>query len=100
MAVTLIFKNKERRPYGSGANGRMIPAESGRRAIYVPSFGALEKDEVDYLVEAAQEQEDERVKKDRPSANREMVDRATQLAQSVPEGQRAKAVREAMKEVQ
>ena len=61
MGLTLIFKNKPRLPYGNKDRGRFVPPEKGRRAIFVPSFGVLEKEEVDYIVEASQEKEDERI---------------------------------------
>jgi hypothetical protein len=97
MGIQLIFRNKERQMHGSGAKGRFIPAEKGRRSIYVPSFGALEKEEVDYMVEAAQEQEDERVRKGSKSEIKENLEVVADAARRAPRGQRAKTAKEIIK---
>ena len=99
MSLTLIFKQKERLPYGDKSRGKFIPPEKGRRAIFVPSFGALEKEEVDYTVEAAQEQEDERIRKGGISESKAKLEAVANIMRQAPERERAKAGREAMKEL-
>ena len=94
MGITLIFKNKPYLPYGSNSRGAFIPAEKGRRAIFVPSFGVLEKEEVDYLVEVAQEQEDGRVKRPKISEQKEALENVTRAARAEKAGKRAKLVKE------
>ena len=94
MAVTLIFKSKERLPYGSGSRGKFIPTEKGRRSIFVPSFGVLEKEEVDYIVEAAKEQEDDRIRKNRKSEQKETLEKVTDALRKAKPGQRAKLLKE------
>ena len=98
MSITLIFKDKQRLPYGSNSRGRMIPPEKGRRAIFVPSFGVLEKEEVDYLVEAAQEQEDDRIKNGVKSQQKEELGQIATAMRQAPEGKRAQTGRNIMKE--
>ncbi len=88
--LSVIVKSKERLPYGTGSRGRLIPSEKGRRAIFVPSFGALEKEEVDYLVEVSQEQEDERIKKGSKTKVKEEIEQVAQAMVQAPEGKRAK----------
>lgn len=97
--IGIIIKRKERLPYGSKGRGRFIPPEKGRRAIFVPSFGALEKEEVDYLVEASQEKEDERMKKNVKSVQKERLEQLTQATLQAPEGERANTAREIIKEL-
>lgn len=93
MGIQLIFKNKERLPYGSNSRGKMIASESGRRAIFVPSFGALEKEEVEYLVEAAKEQEDDRLRKGKISVQKAALEAVTNEVRKAKPGQRAKTAR-------
>jgi len=92
--IGVIIKNKERLPYGSGSRGQLIPPEEGRRAIFVPSFGALEKEEVDYMVEAAKEQEDERVREGKKSQTKEQLEGVARAMRQAPKGERAKTGRE------
>jgi len=97
MSLTLIFKNKERLPLGNKSGGRLVPPEKGRMGILVPSWGALEKEEVDYLVEVSQEKEDERIKTKRISRSR--LEKVVSATLQAPEGQRAKTAQQVMKEV-
>ena len=55
MGITLIFKNRERRPLGHGAKGKLVPPKDGKMGYFIPSFGALEQKEIDYIVEAQEE---------------------------------------------
>jgi len=91
--MELIFKNKPTLPYGHNDRGKFIPAEKGRRAIFVPSFGVLEKEEVEYLTEAAQEQEDTRLRKGRVSRQKEQLEQVTEAVRHAPNGRRAELAR-------
>ena len=92
--IGAIIKSKERLPYGSESRGKMLPSENGRRAIFVPSWGALEKEEVDYLVEVAQGQEDERKKKRKKSEQKETLEKVVKATMQAPKGKRAKTAHE------
>lgn len=92
-------KSKGNLPYGNKDKGRIVLAEKGRRAIFVPSFGAMEKEEVDYIIEVAQGQEDERIKRPTHSIQRERLESVTQAARNAPRGERIKTIREILKEV-
>ena len=61
MGVTLIFKSKTRRRLGTGAKGVLIPPEGDELGIFVPSFGLLEQDEIDYIVGLEREKKNKRV---------------------------------------
>ena len=95
--IGIVIKSKERLPYGSNSRGKFIPAEKGRRSIFVPSFGALEKEEVDYIVEASQEQEDERIRKGRKSEKKEQLEQVVEAVRRAPKGERAKTAKEIMR---
>ncbi len=97
MGLTIIIKNKERLPYGSNSRGKFIPPEKGRRAIFVPSFGVLEKEEVDYLIEASQEKEDERLKKTPHTETMEQIEKVAQIALQAKSLDRAKAIKELLR---
>ena len=99
MSITLIFKNKERLPYGNKDRGQFIPAEKGRHAIFVPSFGAMEKEEIDDIVLAAQEKEDTRLKKKEKSPTKQNLENLTLAAMQASRGKRAKTIKQILKEV-
>ena len=92
--IGIIVKNREQKMLGSGAEGRHVPPEKGRRSIFVPSFGAMEQDEIDYVVEVAQEQEDERIKENHKSLTKERLEAVASAAMNAPRGERAKAAKE------
>jgi len=92
--IGIIIKNKERLPYGNKDRGKFIPPEKGRRAIFVPSFGTMEKEEVDYVVEVAQEEEDERLKKNEKSEQKEQLESVVDAARRAPRGKRAETARQ------
>ena len=92
---------KERLPYGSGSRGRYVSSsETGGMPILIPSWGALEKAEVDYLADGAIDKEKERVRKKREyvSQDKERISKYMKLAYATKPGQRAKTVRQVMKE--
>jgi hypothetical protein len=96
MGITLIFKDRERLPYGSGSRGKFIPPENGRRAIFVPSFGVLEKEEVDYLVEAEKEKEDERLRSGKISLQKALLEEVVTEVKKAKPGERGKRAKEIM----
>lgn len=61
MPITLIFKDKPHKRYGKGADSVMVPPSKGKRGYYIPSEGALEQAEIDYIVEAQKEEKQERI---------------------------------------
>ncbi len=96
--ISIIIKHKEQLPYGNNSRGKFLPSEKGRRAIFVPSFGVLEKEEVDYLVEASQEKEDERIKKGTKSQQKEELEQVATAMLRAPEGKRAETGCDIIKE--
>lgn len=98
LCTNFIMRKKERLAYGDKDRGRFVESEKGRRAIFVPSFGTMEREEIDDIVLAAQGQEDERIKKGEKTQLKENIENLTQAALSAPKGQRAKIVREILKE--
>ena len=101
LPVIKVVERKRLR-YGSGSPGKiMTHRETGGLDIFIPSDGAMEQDEVDYIAEGAMEKERERVKKAKKSPQRETQARIqayTTLANRTPRGQRAKVLREAIAE--
>jgi len=95
-----IVQGSQRLQFGSGSAGKIIsPEETGGVGIYIPSGGAMEQAEVDYIAEGAIEKEKTRVEKKKKatqSANQAIVQAYVNLANSKPRGQKAKAIREAM----
>ena len=98
MGITLIFKNKERREYGSNEPSRYVPPEKGRSSIFVMSEGALEKEEINDIVEAAQEKEDTRIKKGYKRSTQRRLEQVVQKVLQAPAGERAKTFREVTKQ--
>jgi hypothetical protein len=77
--------------------------ETGGLDIFIPSYGALEQEEVDYIAEGAIEKEKARVKKKGKTIQREnqaLVQAYVNLANATPKGKKAKAIRQAIKETQ
>ena len=98
-SLGVIVRNKEQLPYGNGSRGVLVPARDGRRAIFVPSFGSMEKEEVEYVAEVAQGQEDERIERKEVSHQRAMLEEVTQATRQAPSGERAKVAGEIIKEL-
>jgi hypothetical protein len=102
--IGVIVKTKERLPYGTGSKGKFIPAEeTGGLSIYVPSFGALEQEEVDYTAMGAVEKERERVAKNRPlneenAMTKEALGNIVKIGKSQPEGKRHKTMEQVKRE--
>jgi putative FmdB family regulatory protein len=97
-----IIQNKKRLPLGTGSAGRMVSSkETGGMGVYIPSFGAMEQEEVDYIAEGAIEKEQSRVKKKKKTIQRKsqaVVQAFVDLANRTPRGQKSKAIRQAIKE--
>ena len=55
MAVTLIFKNRERQRHGSGVASKLIPQSGDAPGVFIYSEGGMEQEEMDYIVEAEAE---------------------------------------------
>jgi len=96
-----IKQGSQRLQFGSGSAGKTIsPEETGGLGIYIPSMGAMEQAEVDYIAEGAIEKEKDRVKNKKKTiqgTNQAIVQSYVDLANSKPKGQKAKAIREAIK---
>jgi len=94
LCTNFIVRHKERLPYGVKDRGKFIPPTEGRRAIFVPSFGTMEKEEVEDIALAAMEQEDERLKKSHTTRTKENVEYLTNVARNAPRGKRRKTLQE------
>lgn len=94
--------HKVRQQYGTGSYGKVLThKETGGLDIFVPSFGTMEQDEVDDIAQGALEKEKARVekyKKKERSENQARIKAYADLARSAKRGQRAKTIREAVKE--
>ena len=93
--------NVPRLQFGSGSRGRVItPAETGGMGIYIPSMGAMEQQEVDYIAAGAIEKERSRIKKKKGprSEMQAKLQAYTNLAKRARPGQRAKAIQDAIKD--
>lgn len=87
--IGVIVKTPERLPYGTGSRGRYITSEeTGGHSILIPSFGALEKEEVDYVAEAAIEEERDRVAKKQPSEKQQALRNIVVETLKAPKGKR------------
>jgi len=84
-------KSREQLPLGNKSRGRYIKGENGRNDILIPSFGLLEKEEIDYIAEANIEKDKNRVRKTPMKENMEKVVSALNQA---PKGQRGKLLDE------
>lgn len=89
----IISRSSESLPLGNKSRGRYIPPSNGRSSILIPSYGLLEKEEVDYLAEGMIEKENTRV---RHSQNKENVQMLSTIARQTKKGQRAKAIDEVL----
>lgn len=102
-APAIKIVSKQRLPLGKGCYGKTVThQETGGLDIFVPSFGAMEQDEVDYIAQGAVEKERARVKKAQKQGARNetqvKIGAYADLARKAKPGQRAKTIREALKE--
>jgi putative FmdB family regulatory protein len=96
-----IIIHHQQQPYGSKSRGRYISEEeTGGMGILIPSFGALEQEEVDYIAAGAIEKERDRVSKKKQYRSPYKKRMATLMseAQKAPKGQRASTMRKLIKE--
>ena len=98
-SLSFHIKTKEQLPLGNGSRGRFISSqETGGLAILVPSFGALEKEEVDYVAEEAIYAEKERLKKPEPRLTKTALQNVVTETLKAPEGKRKKTLEQITKE--
>ena len=99
-ASVIKMVEKKRLAFGSGSPGKMLTSkETGGLDIFIPSMGAMEQEEVDYIAEVAVDKEKERVKKTHGhprSRNQARIQAYAQLGRKAKRGQRAKTIREAI----
>ena len=94
-----VIKETEQLPYGKGSRGRYISSEeTGGLAILVPSWGALEKEEVDYVAEVAIEKEKERVRIGSPREAKVAIENIVRETVKAPKGKRKQTMDKVMKE--
>lgn len=98
-SLSFIVKNPVRRPFGEKAPGKFIKGEDGRRDILIPSFGALEQDEIDYIAEASIEKENERLKKRQTSVQKTAIGSVISEMRKAPPGKRTEAGERIIKEM-
>ncbi len=98
-SLSFHIKTREQLPLGSGSRGRFISSkETGGLAILVPSFGALDKEEVDYVAEEAIAQEKERVKTAEPRLSAVALRNVVTETNKAPKGKRKKTLEQITKE--
>lgn len=86
-------------PYGNGSPGRYVSSrETGGLPVFIPSYGAMEQQEVDYVAEAAIEKEKVRQKRERDRIVKQKVAAYASLAYRSKPGHRAKTLKDAMLE--
>ena len=95
----IIVNEKIRHRFGTGALGKVVlGSETGGLDIFVPSGGAMEQEEVDYVAGMAVEKERERVKKERHNPTREAMEGLKRLAYQTKPGKRYEVLQEAVKD--
>ena len=104
MPAPIVVRQKARQMYGSGSPGKYVPsAVTGGLPIYVPSFGAMEQAEVDYVAEAAVHKERERVAKNKPlseenAKTKQALGNVVKIGKSQKEGKRAETMAQVSQE--
>jgi putative FmdB family regulatory protein len=88
-----IVRYREQLPLGNKSRGRFIPPEKGMNGILIPSYGLLEKEEVDYIAEYSIDKEKNRVRK---SEQKDKLEKLTRYAMSMPKGRRGEAINKAL----
>ena len=90
--LNIQFKGRERLRYGSNAPSRFVRGENGERDLVVLSDGLLEKQEIDYIVEANKEKEENRLKNKKPSETNQTIGALIHEAQKAPRGKRGETI--------
>ena len=94
-----VIHERERLPLGNKSRGRFISSrETGGLPILIPSYGALEKEEVDYVADEAIAQEKERVKKAEPRLATVALNNVVTETMKAPKGKRKKTLERITKE--
>jgi len=95
----IVINEKVQRQYGTGSEGKLILGkETGGLDIFVPSYGSMEQEEVDYVAGMAVEKEKERVRKGRHNETKEALEGLKKLAYQTKPGKRYEALQEAVKD--
>jgi hypothetical protein len=98
-SLSFHIKTPEQLPLGNGSRGRFISSkETGGLSILIPSFGALEKEEVDYVTEEAIAQEKERIKTAEPRLATVALRNVMAETRKAPKGKRKKTLEQITKE--
>lgn len=87
--LSFCFKSKEQLPLGNKSRGRFIEPEGNKPGILIPSYGVLEKEEIDYIAEASLEKREKEV---RLSQNKIRISNIANRARNAKEGERAKTI--------
>ena len=94
------IKHNESLPCGNGSEGRYVSSqETGGLPVFIPSWGAMEKEEVDYVAGMAIDKERARVKGKQKSSTKERLEQVAAVARQAPRGERAEAAQEIIKEL-
>ncbi len=97
--IGVIVKTPEQLRLGNKSRGRFISSEeTGGMSILIPSFGALEKEEVDYVAEEAIYREKERQKKSEPRLTTVALQNVMAETLKAPKGKRKKTLERITKE--
>ena len=89
--MSIHVKNKEKQLLGNKSRGRFIKTDKGQPDILIPSYGLLEKEEIDYIAEANIEKEKNRV---RQSPTKEKMEKVVKTLLTTPKGERRKKLYE------
>ena len=102
--LSIRVKNPVRKPYGYGSAGKYVSAkETGGLPIFVPSFGAMEQEEVDFVAQEAVGKERARVKahqalNETNALTKESLGNVVKTVKTQPRGKRIKAAAEIMRD--
>jgi len=95
-----FIRHNESLPCGNGSEGRYVSSqETGGLPVLIPSWGAMEKEEVDYVAGMAIEKERDRVKRKQKSATKERLEQVVEATRQAPRGERAEAAQGAIDEM-
>jgi len=89
--MSVRIKNKEQLPLGNKSRGRFIKTGKGQPDILIPSYGLLEKEEIDYIAEANIEKDKDRVRR---TPMKENLEKVTKALLNAPQGERRKLLNE------
>ena len=94
-----VFHESERLPLGNKSRGRYLSSkETGGVPILIPSWGVLEKEEIDYIAEAAISEEKERVRRAPPRDSQVALGNLVKETKKAPKGKRKLTMDKIIKE--